>query len=358
MTARRRAGRPTGQRGRFSAPRKAEAVLRLLRGEDIDTVSREVGVTASTLAGWRDRFLLAGQGALKSRPSDDRDEELLRLRAKVGELTMGHELLEIRARRAEEAVGRSPFVAAEVEQLAVTISASANRPYGTERVCRHLAVPRSSLYWQRARQDLPERVQQKRGPKTAWSDEHLSERIREVIAESPFVGEGYRKVWARLRFAGVRTSKARANRLMREADLLAPGRSQRPAHIKPHDGTIVTALPDVMWGTDATSCLTGEGVATIFAGVDHCTTECVGIHAARPGTRFEALEVIRQGVIEHFGAFCQDGAAGLALRHDHGSQFMSDHYQQEIRFLGIESSPAFVRQPEGNGCVEHFIRVL
>ncbi len=51
-------------------------------------------------------------------------------------------------------------------------------------------------------------------------------------------------------------------------------------------------------------------------------------------------------------------AIGLAIRHDHGSQFMSDYYQDELRFLGIESSPAFVREPEGNGCVEHFIRVL
>lgn len=51
-------------------------------------------------------------------------------------------------------------------------------------------------------------------------------------------------------------------------------------------------------------------------------------------------------------------AVGLAVRHDHGSQFMSDYYHDALRFLGIESSPAFVRQPEGNGCAEHFIRVL
>jgi transposase InsO family protein len=48
----------------------------------------------------------------------------------------------------------------------------------------------------------------------------------------------------------------------------------------------------------------------------------------------------------------------LALRHDHGSQFMSDHFQTELRFLGIASSPAFVREPEGNGCAERFIRTL
>src|SRR5437762_3186440 len=51
-------------------------------------------------------------------------------------------------------------------------------------------------------------------------------------------------------------------------------------------------------------------------------------------------------------------ARGLAVRHDHGSQYMSHHFQTEIAFLGIESSPAFVRAPEGNGCAERFIRTL
>src|SRR5512133_2889291 len=51
-------------------------------------------------------------------------------------------------------------------------------------------------------------------------------------------------------------------------------------------------------------------------------------------------------------------AHGVAVRHDHGSQYMSHHFQNEIAFLGIESSPAFVRAPEGNGCAERFIRTL
>ena len=49
---------------------------------------------------------------------------------------------------------------------------------------------------------------------------------------------------------------------------------------------------------------------------------------------------------------------GIRLRHDHGSQYMSDDFQAEIAFLGMKSSPAFVRQPEGNGCVERFMRTL
>ena len=76
------------------------------------------------------------------------------------------------------------------------------------------------------------------------------------------------------------------------------------------------------------------------------------------GARFEALEPIRQGVRACFGGFADGIAHGLELRHDHGSQFLADDFQRELAFLGIEPSPAFVREPEGNGCAERFIRTL
>jgi len=114
-----------------------------------------------------------------------------------------------------------------------------------------------------------------------------------------------------------------------------------------------------MRGTDATATQTLErGQVTIFVAVDHCTAECVGIHAAKPATHSEVPEPIRQGVRTMFGGFAAGVAAGLELRHDHGTQNMSDAFQSEIRLLGIASSPAFVRQPEGNGCVERFMRTL
>ncbi len=97
-----RSPRSPSQRGRFSVKRKSEAVLRLLKGEDLDTLSRELGVLASTLSEWRDRFLASGQAGLKTRPADDRDEEIRRLQAKVGELTMDNELLQERCRRQED----------------------------------------------------------------------------------------------------------------------------------------------------------------------------------------------------------------------------------------------------------------
>jgi putative transposase len=238
-----------------------------------------------------------------------------------------------------------------------TRSPSAGRVYGLQRTCRALSVPRSTLYAMRARRQRPTPLQ-KRGPKTAWTDGELTAQIRDVLARSPFVGEGYRKVWARLRLAGIRTSKGRVLRLLRAAGLLAPTRVGQPHGPKAHDGTIIPERPDAMWGTDATSSLTDEGTTTIFVAVDHYTAECVGIHAARRGTRFEALEPLRQGVRHYFGSYRQEVAAGLTLRHDHGSQFMSDTFQDELRFLGIASSPAFVREPEGNGCAERFIRTL
>src|SRR5215216_481334 len=238
-----------------------------------------------------------------------------------------------------------------------TASPSTARRYSLARVCRVLEIPRSTIYAARSRRLMPV-LARKRGPKTAWTDAELTEQIRSVLARSPFVGEGYRKVWARLRLAGIRTSKPRVLRLLREAGLLAPTRIGRPHGPAAHDGTIIPDRPDAMWGIDATAGWTKEGPATVFIAVDHFTAECVGIHAARKGTRFEALEPLRQGIRDHVDGYREGVASGLALRHDHGFQFMGDLFQTELRFLGIASSPAFVREPEGNGCAERFIRTL
>ena len=82
-----------GRGGRFSTGRKREVVLRLLRGEDLESVSRAVGITAARASHWRDQFLAAGQASLKSRAPDARDEAHRRLQAKIGELLMENELL-------------------------------------------------------------------------------------------------------------------------------------------------------------------------------------------------------------------------------------------------------------------------
>jgi len=237
-----------------------------------------------------------------------------------------------------------------------TASPSTGRPHGLAQVCRVWRVARAGVYRHRA----PPRNEPRRrpGPVGPMRDADLVAAIRRVLAASPFHGEGHRKVWARPRLAGARTSKRRVLRLMREHDLLAPSRVGSPRGPRAHDGTIVPDAVNTMWGTDFTTTITGEGQAAVFVALDHHSAECVGIHAALRANRFEALEPIRQGVRQHFGAFAKDIAAGLALRHDHGSQYMADAFRKEIAFFGIESSPAFVRAPEGNGCAERFIRTL
>ena len=82
-----------GRGGRFSVRRKRETVLRLLRGEDLESVSRELGITTARASQWRDQFLVAGQAGLKSRATEARDEDNRRLQAKIGELLMENELL-------------------------------------------------------------------------------------------------------------------------------------------------------------------------------------------------------------------------------------------------------------------------
>ena len=82
-----------GRGGRMSRQRKTEAVLRLLRGEDLEAVSRALGVTAATLSGWRDAFLAAGEAALASRPGSGEELESERLKAKLGAALIERDLL-------------------------------------------------------------------------------------------------------------------------------------------------------------------------------------------------------------------------------------------------------------------------
>ena len=149
----------------------------------------------------------------------------------------------------------------------------------------------------------------------------------------------------------VRSSPRRVRRVMGENGLLAPHRAGRNEE-KTHDGTIVTDRVNEMWGTDMSQTFTlEEGRAYVFVAVEHANSEIVDIHAARSANRFEALEPVRQGG-RCSGSIAPGVARGLKLRHDHGSNYMSDDFQGEIKCLGIEASPSFVREPEGNGVAE------
>ena len=240
------------------------------------------------------------------------------------------------------------------------VSILSRRRYGLARACLMWEVARSGLYAWRARAQRPvSHVRRRPGPQGPCSDEDLVKNARQALQESPFHGEGYRKVWARLRFKGIRTSKERVRRLMREHGLQAPHRVGRRRGPVAHDGTITTKKPNEMWGTDMTATVTtDEGQAAVMVAVDHCSFECVGIHASKSANRFEALEPVRQAVAERLDEFGAGAGDGLAIRHDHGTAYLSDTFQNELAFLGIASSPAFIREPEGNGCAERFIRIL
>ena len=144
-------GRPEGPLGaavggRFSARRKRETVLRLLRGEDLESVSRELGVTAARASRWRDQFLAAGQAGLKSRAPDARDEDHRRLQAKIGELLMETELLYAKVDQLEAG---SPLGPAEVDAMRGAQSISPRRAYGVQRICRVWDRARFSVYARR-----------------------------------------------------------------------------------------------------------------------------------------------------------------------------------------------------------------
>ena len=82
-----------GRGGRMSRQRKTAAVLRLLRGEDLETVSRELGVTAATLSSWHDAFLAAGEAALTTRAATGEELESDRLKARLGAALIERDLL-------------------------------------------------------------------------------------------------------------------------------------------------------------------------------------------------------------------------------------------------------------------------
>jgi transposase InsO family protein len=226
-------------------------------------------------------------------------------------------------------------------------------------VCRVAGVSRSAACEQRRRRAasvMPARG--KRGPVGAMDDEELLAATRRVLEDSPFVGEGHRKAWARLRRQGVCTSRKRVLRLMREAGLLAPTPQVRKRARRAHDATITVAVPDTLWATDATEAWTAQdGRCAVFAIIDHASGEA-WLDAAPRMDRWAAADLLREATGERFGSVEAAVASGLALRYDGGPCFRSRHYQAEIDHLGIARSPAFHYEPETNGCVEKLIQTL
>jgi putative transposase len=222
-------------------------------------------------------------------------------------------------------------------------------------VCRLLGAPRSTIYARRRVGGQPSRP----GPVPPIGDQELLGLIRRVLTDSPFAGEGYRKVRARLRREhGVQVSGKRVLRLLRRHGLLAPQRTRGRRKPRPHDGTIIPAAPNLRWGTDATMAWTRtDGWVWVFCVVDHYTAEAWA-HVAKVGDRFAALQPVYDAVIDRFGGLDADVARGLALRHDWGPQYRSAYFLGSIAWLGITDDAAFLGEPETNGCAERWIRTL
>jgi transposase InsO family protein len=243
--------------------------------------------------------------------------------------------------------------------MSAAISPATSRAYGVTLVCRTWDIARSTFYAREARKSAVTPKLKRRGPKPKISDEQLLGAIKHDLERSPFIGEGHRKVHARLRVMDkIRVSRSRVLRLMRENKLLSPYRVRKGTG-RLHDGKIITDEPNVMWGTDGAKVFTlDDGWVWIFSTVDHWNAECVGWHVSKNGTRFNALEAVRMGIEEQFGSTEADVARGLSLRLDHGSQYLSDHFRKQIRYWGVTPSWAFVEEPQTNGVAERFNRTL
>ena len=148
--------------------------------------------------------------------------------------------------------------------------------YGLQRVCAAWGFARSSFYAMKSRQQATaERPPAKRrGPKPSISDEALLVAIEADLEASPWEGEGHRKVWARLRVCrGIRVSRKRVLRVMRENNLLSPHRCRRRGG-NPHVGEIITHAPNLMWGTDGVRVFTvDDGWGWIFTAIEHWNAE-------------------------------------------------------------------------------------
>ena len=344
---------PLGLGQRWTVARKREVVLRLLRDEPVQLLSRQLGVEIFRLEQWREKAIGGIDASLKQRKGDPVQAELDSAMKRIGELTMQVELLEAKT----ETFG--PLGRREVAAMSAATSPGTGLAYGLRRVCAAWGMARSSFYAMTSGQNAERPPAKRRGPKPAISDQALLVAIEADLETSPWEGEGYRKVWARLRVCrDIRVARKRVLRLMRENNLLSPHRCRRRGG-NPHDGEIITHAPNLMWGTDGVRVFTvDDGWGWIFTAVEHWNAECVGWHVCKRGDRFAALQPISMGLAGLYGSTAAGAARGLALRMDHGSQYLSDHFTNQIKFWGIQPSYAFVAEPQTNGVAERFNRTL
>ena len=218
--------------------------------------------------------------------------------------------------------------------------------YGLRRVCAAWGMARSSFYAMTSGQHAEQPPAKRRGPKPAISDQALLVAIEADLEASPWEGDGLPQgLGSASGLSDIRVARKRVLRLMRENNLLSPHRCRRRGG-NPHDGEIITHAPNLMWGTDGVRVFTvDDGWGWIFTAVEHWNAECVGWHVCKRGDRFGPAADL--GMAACRAVWLDRGrlaARGLALPMDHGSQYLSDHFTNQIKFWGIQPSYAFVAE--------------
>ncbi len=238
-------------------------------------------------------------------------------------------------------------------------SPSTSKAYPTRMVLSVAGLSSAAWYRKTSKGSAPNKV--KPGRKPTLSDDMIVDEIKTELNVSKFHSEGYKKIHKRLRARGIVCGKNRLYAVMATHNLLAPQRPVKTGSSRAHDGTITTDMPNKMWGTDGKHFYTqAEGQCWLFSVIDHCNDEILGWHPAKIGNRFAAMEPVKQAVKKSYGKIDQNICVdtGLFLRSDHGSQYDSNDFQNELKFLGLIHSPAFVRSPECNGVIERFHRTI
>ena len=212
-------------------------------------------------------------------------------------------------------------------------------------------MARSSFYAMTSGQHAEQPPAKRRGPKPAISDQALLVAIEADLEASPWEGEGYRKVWARLRVCrDIRVARKRVLRLMRENNLLSPHRCRRRGG-NPHDGEIIT---HVMWGTAGCSRSTAGAGSSPPSSIG---TPSVWLACCKRGDRFAALQPISMGLAGLYGSTAAGAARGLALRMDHGSQYLSDHASRPSRSIDAEGTIAWSATADLRDAVRDFVEL-
>ncbi|HNY05318.1 MAG TPA: integrase core domain-containing protein [Candidatus Egerieousia sp.] len=220
----------------------------------------------------------------------------------------------------------------------------------------------SSSTWYCSRKKSSSAKRKMRQNKVVLSDAEILVEINKILSSSIFHGEGYRKTWMRLRRKNIIVDKDRVNAIMRDNNLLSPYRhSVLKKKRCEHNGTITTAGQNRMWGTDGKRFyIEGQGWHWFFGVIDHYNDELLAWHTAKIGNRFAAMEPVKMAIKKQFGRVEKDVCTGmeLKLRSDHGTQYDSKDFMEEMEFLGVNMSKSFVRSPQCNGCIERFNRTI